>query len=72
MAVTKDNTKGNILAGKAVPNLSFGSFLASLITTVSMSLGVTPANLFTFKRLKIYDYYGMTAIGFQTNLKTNH
>ena len=44
--------------------------MASLITTVAMSLGVTPAVFSPLKDLsKFMIIMAMTAIGFQTNLK---
>ena len=66
----KDNTKEAFSLTKAVPNFILWFLLASLITTVSMSLGVTPAVFSPLKDLsKFMIIMAMTAIGFQTNLK---
>ena len=63
----KDNTKEAFSLAKAVPNFILW---ASLITTVIMSLGVTPAVFSPLKDLsKFMIIMAMTAIGFQTNLK---
>lgn len=66
----KDNTKEAFSLTKAVPNFILWFLLASLITTVSMSLGVTPAVFSPLKDLsKFMIIMAMAAIGFQTNLK---
>ena len=66
----KNNTKEAFSLTKAVPNFILWFLLASLITTVSMSLGVTPAVFSPLKDLsKFMIIMAMTAIGFQTNLK---
>ena len=66
----KDNTKEAFSLTKAVPNFILWFLLASLITTVAMSLGVTPAVFSPLKDLsKFMIIMAMTAIGFQTNLK---
>ena len=66
----KDNTKEAFSLAKAVPNFILWFLLASLITTVSMSLGVTPAVFSPLKDLsKFMIIMAMAAIGFQTNLK---
>ena len=66
----KDNTKEAFSLNKAVPNFILWFLLASLITTVAMSLGVTPAVFSPLKDLsKFMIIMAMTAIGFQTNLK---
>ena len=66
----KDNTKEAFSLAKAVPNFILWFLLASLITTVSMSLGVTPAVFSPLKDLsKFMIVMAMAAIGFQTNLK---
>ena len=66
----KDNTKEAFSLAKAVPNFILWFLLASLITTVSISLGVTPAVFSPLKDLsKFMIIMAMAAIGFQTNLK---
>ncbi|MFR2056709.1 MAG: YeiH family protein [Streptococcus salivarius] len=66
----KNNTKEAFSLTKAVPNFILWFLLASLITTVAMSLGVTPAVFSPLKDLsKFMIIMAMTAIGFQTNLK---
>ena len=65
----KDNTKEAFSLTKAVPNFILWFLLASLITTVSMSLGVTPAVFSPLTDLsKFMILMAMAAIGFQTNL----
>ena len=66
----KDNTKERFSLTKAIPNFILWFLLASLITTVAMSMGV-PATIFApLKDLsKFMIIMAMTAIGYQTNLK---
>ncbi len=66
----KDNTKERFSLTKAIPNFILWFLLASLITTVAMSMGV-PATIFApLKDLsKFMIIMAMTAIGYQINLK---
>ncbi len=66
----KDNTKERFSLTKAIPNFILWFLMASLITTVAMSMGV-PATIFApLKDLsKFMIIMAMTAIGYQTNLK---
>lgn len=66
----KDNTKERFSLTKAIPNFILWFLLASLITTVAMSMGV-PSSIFApLKDLsKFMIIMAMTAIGYQTNLK---
>ena len=67
----KDHTKESFSLVKAVPNFILWFLLASLITTIGMSLGVTPAVFSPLKALsKFMIIMAMTAIGYQTNIKT--
>lgn len=66
----KDNTKERFSLTKAIPNFILWFLLASLITTVAMSMGVPAAIFAPLKDLsKFMIIMAMTAIGYQTNLK---
>ncbi|AAV60537.1 YeiH family protein [Streptococcus thermophilus] len=66
----KDNTKERFSLIKAIPNFILWFLLASLITTVAMSMGVPAAIFAPLKDLsKFMIIMAMTAIGYQTNLK---
>ena len=66
----KDNTKERFSLTKAIPNFILWFLLASLVTTVTMSIGVPAAIFAPLKNLsKFMIIMAMTAIGFQTNLK---
>ena len=66
----KDNTQESLSLTKAIPNFILWFLLASLITTVAMSMGA-PSSIFApLKYLsKFMIIMAMTAIGCQTNLK---
>lgn len=66
----KDNTKERFSLTKAIPNFILWFLLASLITTVAISMGVPAAIFAPLKDLsKFMIIMAMTAIGYQTNLK---
>ena len=66
----KDNTKERFSLTKAIPNFILWFLLASLITTVAMSMGMPAAIFAPLKDLsKFMIIMAMTAIGYQTNLK---
>lgn len=66
----KDNTKEAFSLAKAVPNFILWFLVASLITTVTTSLGASATVFAPLKNLsKFMIIMAMTAIGFQTNLK---
>ena len=66
----KDNTKERFSLTKAITNFILWFLLASLITTVAMSMGVPAAIFAPLKDLsKFMIIMAMTAIGYQTNLK---
>ena len=66
----KDNTKEKFSLTKAIPNFILWFLLASLVTTITMSMGA-PSSIFApLKYLsKFMIIMSMTAIGYQTNLK---
>ena len=70
MAVKKDNTQERFSLTKAIPNFILWFLLASLVTTITMSMGVPSAIFNPLKDLsKFMIIMAMTAIGYQTNLK---
>lgn len=66
----KDNTQERFSLTKAIPNFILWFLLASLVTTITMSMGVPSAIFNPLKDLsKFMIIMAMTAIGYQTNLK---
>lgn len=66
----KDNTQESLSLTKAIPNFILWFLLASLVTTITMSMGVPSAIFNPLKDLsKFMIIMAMTAIGYQTNLK---
>lgn len=66
----KDNTQESFSLTKAIPNFILWFLLASLVTTITMSMGVPSAIFNPLKDLsKFMIIMAMTAIGYQTNLK---
>ena len=66
----KYNTQESFSLTKAIPNFILWFLLASLVTTITMSMGVPSAIFDPLKDLsKFMIIMAMAAIGFQTNLK---
>ena len=66
----KDNAQESFSLTKAIPNFILWFLLASLVTTITMSMGVPSAIFNPLKDLsKFMIIMAMTAIGYQTNLK---